>query len=106
MMVSPVAAHPPSAVNLAYNSSLSELAVTITHVVPDPADHFIKLVEVHSGDAVLISEQYSSQPAAGTFTYRYTLAARNGDLLEVNASCNKFGSLTATIPVAGPDLRR
>jgi hypothetical protein len=99
VIVGPVAAHPPSAVNLAYNSSSGELAVTVTHVVPDPADHFIKLVEVRCGDAVLISEQYSSQPAAGTFTYRYTLAARDGDLLEVNASCNKFGSLTATIPV-------
>jgi len=99
MVVCPVAAHPPSTVNLAYNSSSSELTVTITHVVPDPADHFIKLVEVRSGDALLISEQYSSQPAAGTFIYRYTLAAWSGDLLEVNASCNKFGSLTATIPV-------
>ena len=99
VMVCPVAAHPPSAVNLAYNASSGELAVTITHVVPDPADHFINRVEVRSVNAVLLSEQYSGQPAAGTFTYRYTLAARDGDLLEVNASCNKFGSLTATIPV-------
>ncbi len=51
------------------------------------------------GTQYLISEQYSGQPAAGTFTYRYTLVARDGDLLEVNASCSKFGSLTATIPV-------
>jgi hypothetical protein len=75
------------------------LAVTITHLVQDRTDHFIKQVEVHSGDAVLISEQYTSQPTVGTYTYRYTLPSHNGNLLEVNASCNKFGSLTATIPV-------
>jgi hypothetical protein len=99
VMICPAAANPPSAVNLVYNSSSGELAVTITHVVADPADHFIKLVEVHSGGAVLISEQYSSQPATENFTYRYTVPAPGGDLLEVTASCNKFGSLTATIPV-------
>ena len=98
-MICPVAAHPPSAVNLSYNSSLNELAVTITHVVPDPADHFIKLVEVRSGNAILLSEEYTSQPTSGTFTYRYTLPSPSRDLLEVNASCNKFGSLTAKIPV-------
>ena len=99
VMVCPVSAHPPSAVNLAYNASSGELAVTITHVVPDPADHFINRVEVRSGGEVLVSEQYSGQPAAGIFTYQYPLAARNGELIEVNASCNKFGALTATIPV-------
>ena len=100
VMICPVAANPPSAINLVYNSSSGELAVTITHVVADPADHFIKLVEVHSGGAVLISEQYSSQPATETFTYRYTVPAPGGDLLEVTASCNKFGSLTADDPGA------
>jgi hypothetical protein len=99
VMICPVAAHPPSAVNLSYNSSLNELSVTITHVVADPADHFIKQVEVRSGDAVLTSQQYTSQPTAGTYTYRYTLPPLGGNLLEVNASCNKFGSLTAIIPV-------
>jgi hypothetical protein len=99
MMICPVAANPPSAVNLAYNSSSGELAVTITHVVADPVDHFVKMVEVRSGGAVLISEQYSSQPTTETFTYRYSVPAPGGDLLEVTASCNKFGSLTATIPV-------
>ena len=98
-MICPVAAHPPSAVSLSYNSSQNELAVTITHIVADPADHFIKQVEVRSGDVVLISETYTSQPTAGTYTYRYSLPSPRGDLLEVNASCNKFGSLTATIPV-------
>jgi len=99
LMISPVAAHPPSAINLTYTSSTSELAVTITHAVRDPADHYIDVVEVRSVGAILILANYTSQPTAGTFTYQYTVPAKSGDLLEVNASCNKGGSLTETVLV-------
>jgi len=99
LLVFPVSAHPPSAVNLTYNTSTSELAVTITHAVRDPADHYIDPVEVRSGNAVLILAHYTSQPTSGTFTYLYIVPAKSGDLLEVNATCNKGGSLTETILV-------
>jgi len=100
MLISPVTAHQPSALNLTYNSSTSELSVTITHPVRDPADHFIDPVEVRLGDAILISAHYTSQPTAGTFTYLYTYPAISGDLLEVNATCNKGGSLNGTVLVS------
>ena len=99
LLISPVAAHPPSALNLTYNSSTTVLSVTITHSVRDPADHYIDLVEIRSGNAILISANYTSQPTTGTFTYLYTVPAKSGDLLEVNASCNKGGSLTETVQV-------
>lgn len=99
VLISPVAAHPPSALNLTYTTSTSELSVTITHAVRDPADHYIDLIDVRSGDARLILANYTSQPTTGTFTYLYTVPAKSGDLLEVNATCNKGGSLTETILV-------
>jgi len=99
LLISPVAAHPPSALNLTYTSSTSELSVTITHAVRDPADHYIDPVEIRSGAAILILANYTSQPTTGTFTYLYTVPAKSGDLLEVNATCNKGGSLTETILV-------
>ena len=99
LLVFPVSAHPPSAVNLTYNTSTSELAVTITHAVRDPADHYIDPVEVRSGNAVLILAHYTSQPTMETFTYLYTVPAKSGDLFEVNSTCNKGGSLTQTILV-------
>jgi len=99
LLISPVAAHPPSALNLTYTSSTSELSVTITHAVRDPADHYIDLVEVRSGNMILILANYTSQPTTSTFTYLYTVPAKSGDLLEVNATCNKGGSLTETILV-------
>jgi len=99
LLVFPVSAHPPSAVNLTYNTSTTELAVTITHAVRDPADHYIDPVEVRSGTAILILAHYTSQPTTETFTYVYTVQAKSGDLLEVNSTCNKGGSLTETILV-------
>jgi hypothetical protein len=99
LLITTVAAHPPSALNLTYNSSTSELSATITHAVRDPADHYIDPVEVRSGDAVLISVNYTSQPTNRTFMYVYTITAKSGDLLEVNATCNKGGSLAETILV-------
>jgi hypothetical protein len=99
LLVFPVSAHPPSEVNLTYNTSTSELAVTITHAVRDPADHYIDPVEVRSGNTVLILARYTSQPTNGTFTFLYTVPAKSGDLLEVNATCNKGGSLIETILV-------
>ena len=99
MLISPVTAHPPYALNLTYNSSMSELSVTITHSVRDPADHFIDPVEVRLGDTILISAHYTSQPTAETFTYLYAYPAKSGDLLEVNATCNKGGSLTGAVLV-------
>lgn len=98
-LISPVAAHPPSALDLTYNSSTSELAVTITHSVGDPSDHYVDLVEVRTGGAVFILAQYTSQPSGGTFTYLYSVPAKSGDLLEVNATCNKGGSLAETLLV-------
>lgn len=100
MLVSAVSAHPPSALNLTYNSATSELAVTIVHAVKDPADHYIDPVVVRSGDNVLISAHYTSQPATGAFTLLYPVPAKSGDLLEVNATCNKGGSLTGTVLVS------
>jgi len=99
LLFSPVAAHPPSGLSLTYNSSTSELAVTITHAVRDPADHYIDPVEVRSGGSIVISANYTSQPTTGTFTYLYTVPAKTGDLLEVNATCNKGGSLTEIVQV-------
>jgi hypothetical protein len=99
LLISTAAAHPPSALNLTYNVTTNELSATIAHAVRDPADHYIDPVEIRSGDALIISANYTSQPTNGTFTYVYTVPARSGELLEVNAVCNKGGALAETILV-------
>jgi hypothetical protein len=93
-------ANAPQDVKLEYNASTQNLAVTITHNSSSSGFHYIKNVETKKNSVVLSTEKYDSQPA-GTFTYNYKVPAIAGDKLEVTATCNFFGSKTATITVSG-----
>ncbi|PKN38816.1 MAG: hypothetical protein CVU62_01035 [Deltaproteobacteria bacterium HGW-Deltaproteobacteria-2] len=93
-------ANAPQDVKLEYNASTQNLAVTITHNSSSSGFHYIKNIETKKNSVVLSTEKYDSQPA-GTFTYNYKVPAIAGDKLEVTATCNFFGSKTATITVSG-----
>ena len=47
--------------------------MTVTHVVDDPATHFVRKAEIRKNGETVISETYTGQPTADTFTYRYPL---------------------------------
>jgi desulfoferrodoxin (superoxide reductase-like protein) len=92
-------ANAPQDVKLEYNALTQNLAVTITHNSSSSGFHYIKYVEIKKNSVVLSTEKYDSQPA-GTFTYNYKVPAVAGDKLEVNATCNIFGSKTAAVTVS------
>jgi hypothetical protein len=92
-------ANAPQDVKLEYNALTQNLAVTIIHNSSSSGFHYIKNVEIKKNSVVLSTEKYDSQPA-GTFTYNYKVPAMAGDKLEVTATCNFFGSKTATITVS------
>jgi desulfoferrodoxin (superoxide reductase-like protein) len=92
-------ANAPQDVKLEYNALTQNLAVTITHNSSASGFHYIKYVEIKKNSVVFNTVEYDSQPA-GTFTYNYKVPAMAGDKLEVTASCNLFGSKTATITVS------
>ena len=92
-------ANAPQDVKLEYSALTQNLAVTITHNSSSSGFHYIKYVEIKKNSVVLSTEKYDSQPA-GTFTYNYKVPAMAGDKLEVTATCNFFGSKTATITVS------
>ena len=92
-------ANAPQDVKLEYNASTQNLAVTITHNSSSSGFHYIKYVEIKKNSVILSTEKYDSQ-SAGTFTYNYKVPALAGDKLEVTATCNFFGSKTATITVS------
>jgi desulfoferrodoxin (superoxide reductase-like protein) len=92
-------ANAPQDIKLEYNAITQNLAVTITHNSSSSGFHYIKYVEIKKNSVVLSTDKYNSQPA-GTFTYNYKVSAVAGDKLEVTASCNLFGSKTATITVS------
>ncbi|MDD1707844.1 MAG: hypothetical protein LUQ33_01565 [Methanoregulaceae archaeon] len=95
------AAHPPAALQLSYSEQTGEVLLTVTHVVEDPATHFIQQAEVRKNGETVISERYTGQPATGTFTYQYPVPLSAGDEVVATAECNIGGSATARFIMPG-----
>jgi hypothetical protein len=93
------AAHAPQDVVLSYDQAKKTVEVRITHGVKDPASHYIKKVEIKQNGKESGVTDYKSQPGPETFSYTYPLDAAPGDVIEVKASCNIFGSKTGKLTI-------
>lgn len=104
LMVFPMTAHatPPKDIQLNYDAAAKTLKVTITHPSLLPTAHYIKIVEIKKNGVELSNNYYKYQPDKNTFTYTYTIAAENGDTLQVMAICNLYGDKTVTLKVVKP----
>ena len=99
LLPAPGWAHPPKEVVLTYDQAKQTLEVRITHVVSDPAKHFIANVEIRKAGKTISKTEYQSQPEKTTFVYSYPLDAAPGDVIEVKAACSVFGSKTEKLTV-------
>lgn len=102
ILVTPVAAHPPSDMTVTYHELLKDLSVSITHSVPNPGEHYIKEVTVAINGKVVNDSRYTSQPAPDTFTYTYPIDTVTGDEISVTATCSLNGSISRTLYNTGP----
>jgi desulfoferrodoxin (superoxide reductase-like protein) len=93
------AAHPPKEVVLSYDQAKHTLEVRITHPSWSPSFHHIKTVEIKKNGQTLSVNEYKDQPAQDTFSYFYPVEVGRGDVLEVTATCNIFGSKTEKLTV-------
>lgn len=95
------AAHPPAALELSYSEQTGEVLLTVTHVVEDPATHFIQQAEVRKNGVTVVSEMYTFQPERETFIYRYPVVLAEGDEIVATAECNIGGLATARFTIPG-----
>ena len=102
VMIGTAAAHSPSRLQLAYSEQTGEVVMTVTHVVDDPATHFVRKAEIRKNGETVISETYTGQPSKDTFTYRYPLILSPGDEIVATAECSIGGSATARFIMPGP----
>jgi hypothetical protein len=93
-------AHAPGSVALGYDLSSQTLQATITHTRFSDS-HYIDKVEVKKNGNLVSLQAYKSQPTEAV-VYSYKVTAVAGDVLEVKAYCNKFGSRTQKITVSAP----
>lgn len=99
LLPAPGGAHSPKEIVLTYDQAKQTLEVRITHVVSDPAKHFIANVEIRKAGKTISKTEYQSQPEKTTFVYSYPLDAAPGDVIEVKAACSVFGSKTEKLTV-------
>ncbi len=89
--------HSPTGMDLEYDEMNETLEVNIIHTVEDPEDHYIERVEIMKNGELFASEDYASQPSNSSFSYSYEISASTNDVIQVDAICNRFGSISKSI---------
>ena len=95
-----ILANPPKALTAEYDIATQKLTVRIDHGSFSPSMHYINKVEVNKNAQAVINQTYKSQPDKNPFEYIYEIPAKVGDVLEIKASCNIYGSKTISITIA------
>ena len=92
--------NPPKKVVLSYDKESGNLAVSAIHSVKDVNDHFIITVEVKVNGENVISLDYKSQSSQESQDVKIEMPdLKPGDIAEVKATCNKFGSKSESITI-------
>lgn len=92
-------AHRPGSVALDYIIDTKVLSVKIAHSVSNPAKHYVDKIKIEVNGELIKTFEYTSQPDNATFTYQYSIEAKEGDELKVRAECSYFGSRTEKLIV-------
>jgi hypothetical protein len=95
----PASANPPSKIECSYDFNSQRLTVTITHPVDNPATHYICLVSIVKNSSYYQNHTYTSQPTKDTFSYTYAITAKDGDVIDITATCILGGSRPAEVIV-------
>ena len=80
------------------------MIITITHIVDDPATHYVKLVKIQKNGVDFTDKSYTSQPSKTSFTYLIPVSAVNNDDFKVTAECSIMGSTTSELRIS-PSLQ-
>jgi desulfoferrodoxin (superoxide reductase-like protein) len=91
--VQSASAHPPSKIEVSFDSATKMLVAVIYHPVEDVINHHIGKVDVAINDKEILTQSISRQDNADTQTVRYEIPdIKAGDTLSVEAYCNIVGS--------------
>ena len=90
---------PPISLKLSYNDAAKVLNVTVTHPTLFPSSHYIAFIDIKNRGRTVQSITCTSQPTKTAFTYSFPVAACEGDIIEVTATCSFFGSKTSSLTI-------
>ena len=90
----------PSDITINFDDEKKELEVIVIHPVTTPHKHFIAKIIIKRNDKVLVVKEYDKQEANQAQTLVYSIPkARAGDIITVEAYCNRIGSLSKTMEI-------
>jgi len=87
-------AHPPSDIKITFDPATKMLEAIIFHDVNNPAQHFIKKVDIGLNGHEVVSQSISRQDNNESQTVRVLIPdAKIGDVLSVEGYCSISGKL-------------
>jgi len=98
-MANLAAAHPPSAMDASYDAEKKNLHVGMQHVTKNPRKHFIRRLSVVKNGEAVDDRSYVQQTTATMLVDDIHLEAVTGDVLRIEAICNKAGREEAVLVV-------
>ena len=94
----PAYAHSPLSIKAEYDSVTKTLSVIVYHPVRSPSKHYIKVIEVKKGGAIVAKKEFKIQITRAAQKCDFTTGDIGpGDTLTVEAYCNINGSLEREI---------
>lgn len=93
----PAFCHPPQKIEITQKDNA--INVVVTHKVQDPATHYIKHIEVVLNGKKIINQEFFLQTGNVQKVNYLIPDLKKGDILEVEADCNKFGDLKEKIKI-------
>lgn len=91
-------AHPPRAIDLAYQPAEGTLVVTAVHGVKDPAKHYIERVVVYVSGRKVSDESFTAQTTKKSLVTTVSVGVLPpGTEVRVEAKCSIFGTAEATL---------
>ena len=94
-------AHPPSDMELNYDGKTGILTVVVDHRVGNPSNHYVERITITKNGTLVLEESYERQDDRARTSHEYRINAQNGDSVEVEAECNRFGTISRSISVEG-----
>lgn len=96
-------AHPPAALEFAYDPDSSILHVTIGHRVNDAAKHYVRKLVVELDGKEIIVQTFRRQDDGGTQRVMYrVIDVHEGDRVKVTAYCNISGRKSEVFVIPAP----
>ena len=90
----------PSDITINFDKEKKELEVIVIHPVTTPHKHYIAKIIIKKKNKVLVEEEYNNQEGNDAQTKVYSIPKlRTGDVITVEAYCNRIGSLSKTIKI-------